>query len=198
MKQSKANAKRAGVATRAEFREQDLFKTDLAPATVLTLYLLPDVNLQLRPAILALKPGTRIVSHDWDMGDWKPDRTVIVAVPDKKVGVEKSSKVHLWIVPARMEGRWCGSGQARGITLDVAQRYQVARATFMRGTKTLAIVGGTIDGAELKATTVEGRKDAVWLRANGDKLMITRAQGEISQAHGGTFAQCNGVRLQLS
>ena len=89
------------------FREQDLFKTDLSAATVVTMYLLPEVNLQLRPALLSLKPGTRIVSHDWDMGDWKPDQTTVVPVPDKKVGLEKSSKVHLWIVPARIQA--CGA-----------------------------------------------------------------------------------------
>jgi SAM-dependent methyltransferase len=77
------NARRAGVADRVEFRVQDLFATDLSPATVITMYLLPEVNLQLRPRLLALKPGTRIVSHDWDMGDWKPDRVVTVEAPDK-------------------------------------------------------------------------------------------------------------------
>jgi SAM-dependent methyltransferase len=65
---SRDNAKKAGVADRAEFRVQDLFATDLSPATVITMYLLPEVNLQLKPKLLALKPGTRIVSHDWDMG----------------------------------------------------------------------------------------------------------------------------------
>ena len=75
--------------------------TDLGKATVITMYLLPEVNMQLRPRLLALKPGTRIVSHDWDLGDWKPDRTSVVPVPDKPVGLEKSSRVHLWVVPPR-------------------------------------------------------------------------------------------------
>ena len=98
---SRDNAQRAGVADRAEFRVQDLFATDLSQATVITMYLLPEVNLQLKPKLLALKPGTRIVSHDWDMGDWKPDRTVTVDAPDKPIGREKVSKLHLWIVPPR-------------------------------------------------------------------------------------------------
>jgi SAM-dependent methyltransferase len=98
VRQSRENAKRAGVEERAEFREQDLFETDLSKATVITLYLLPEVNLQLRPRLQKLKPGTRIVSHDWDMGDWKPDRTIVVDAPDKKIGREKSSRIHLWIV----------------------------------------------------------------------------------------------------
>jgi hypothetical protein len=70
----------------------------LSRATVITMYLLPEVNLQLKPKLLQLKPGTRIVSHDWDMGDWKPDRTVTVDAPDKPIGREKVSKLHLWIV----------------------------------------------------------------------------------------------------
>ena len=98
---SRDNARRAGVAERTEFRVQDLFATDLSRATVITMYLLPEVNLQLRPRLLALKPGTRIVSHDWDMGDWKPDRVVTVDAPDKPIGRDKVSRLYLWTVPAR-------------------------------------------------------------------------------------------------
>ena len=95
---SRDNAKQAGVADRAEFRVQDLFATDLSQATVITMYLLPEVNLQLRPRLQKLKPGTRIVSHDWDMGDWKPDRTITVEAPDKPIGREKTSQLLLWVV----------------------------------------------------------------------------------------------------
>jgi SAM-dependent methyltransferase len=97
---SRENARKAGVADRVMFVEQDLFATDLARATVITMYLLPEVNLQLRPRLLALKPGTRVVSHDWDMGDWPPDRTIVVDAPDKPIGREKWSRLHLWTVPA--------------------------------------------------------------------------------------------------
>ncbi len=98
VEKSRDNAKQAGVADRVEFREQDLFATDLSQATVITMYLLPEVNLLLKPKLRKLKPGTRIVSHDWDMGTWAPDRTVTVEVPDKPIGREKMSKLHLWIV----------------------------------------------------------------------------------------------------
>ena len=101
VRRSQANARAAGVADKVEFREEDLFTTDLSRATVVTMYLLPEFNLRLRPSLLALKPGTRIVSHDWDMGDWLPDRTTRVEVPDKQVGLDKFSRVHLWVVPAR-------------------------------------------------------------------------------------------------
>lgn len=124
---SRENARRAGVAGRAEFREQNLFDTDLSAATVVTMYLLPDINLKLRPRLLALKPGTRIVSHDWDLGDWRPDRTVTVDVPDKVVGREKLSRLHLWRVPAPVAGLWCAPG---GRALRMTQAYQQFQAVL--------------------------------------------------------------------
>jgi hypothetical protein len=102
---------------------QDLFATDLSRATVVTMYLLPDVNLQLRPRLLALAPGTRIVSHDWDLGDWAPERTLSIDRPDKPLGREKVSRVHLWTVPARVHGLWCLEGEAAGAALQVVQRF---------------------------------------------------------------------------
>ena len=101
VEKSRENAKKAGVADRVEFRLQDLFATDLSQATVITMYLLPDVNLLLKPRLLKLQPGTRIVSHDWDMGDWKPDRVVVIDVPDKQLGRDKKSRVYLWTIPPR-------------------------------------------------------------------------------------------------
>jgi len=147
--ESIANARRAGVADRARFLEQDLFTTDLSPATVVTMYLLPEVNLRLRPAILALRPGTRVVSHDWDMGDWKPDRSVTVAVPEKKLGLEKSSRVFLWIVPARVEGLWCGRAAHGRAALRLEQAFQVVRGELREGSAAPESVAGRLDGATL-------------------------------------------------
>jgi SAM-dependent methyltransferase len=96
--QSKENAKTAKVDHLVDFKVQDLFDTDLSQASVITMYLLPDVNMKLRPALQKLKPGTRIVSHDWDMGDWTATRTERLAAPDKKVGLIKESKIMLWVV----------------------------------------------------------------------------------------------------
>ncbi len=96
--QARAGAHAAGVTGRSNFLEQDLYATDLGGATVITLYLLPAVNMKLRPMLQKLKPGTRIVSHDWDMGDWQPDRSVVVPAPEKKIGLTKTSKLMLWIV----------------------------------------------------------------------------------------------------
>ena len=134
VKKSRENAKRR----RRRFeggvpRGADPSKTDLSKATVVTLYLLPEVNLELRPKLLALKAGTRIVSHDWDMGDWPPERSVTIDVPDKTIGREKSSTVHLWFVPARLHGA-CGGSKAKPATLQVDQKYGQMRATLTRGT----------------------------------------------------------------
>jgi hypothetical protein len=94
--QSRAAAARLGVAERATFVEQDLFRTDLSPATVVTLYLSPEMNRQLRPKLLAeLAPGSRVVSHDFDMGTWKPDRIV------RRQDDGREQVLYLWVVPPR-------------------------------------------------------------------------------------------------
>jgi SAM-dependent methyltransferase len=94
--QSAESARRAGVGDRVTFREGDLFQIDLSDATVVTLYLSPELNLRLRPKLRReLRPGARIVSHDFDMGDWAPSRTIRVASRDR------SSNVFLWLVPSR-------------------------------------------------------------------------------------------------
>jgi len=115
--QSEENARQAGIADRVRFLEQDLFQTDLGQATVIATYLYPFIMLKLRPRLLALKPGTRIVSHDFDLGDWRPDR---------KTSIRKN--VFLWIVPAQAAGRWQARLELppieRLLDLEVTQRYQ--------------------------------------------------------------------------
>jgi trans-aconitate methyltransferase len=96
IKEARENATKAGVADKVKFMQQDLFDTDIKTATVVTLYLLPEVNMRLRPKLLAdLKPGTRVVSHNYDMGDWKPLQTITVKLPDG------DHTVYYWVVPAR-------------------------------------------------------------------------------------------------
>jgi SAM-dependent methyltransferase len=98
VREARENATKAGVSDRVKFFQQDLFETDIKDATVVTLYLLPDVNLRLRPKLLSeLKPGTRVVSHNYDMGDWKPLRTITVNLP------EGEHTVYFWIVPERKQ-----------------------------------------------------------------------------------------------
>lgn len=190
VKRSQANARTAGVADKVEFRVEDLFKTDLSQATVVTMYLLQEVNLQLRPSLLALKPGTRIVSHDWDMGDWSPDRTTVVPVPNKAVGREKSSKVHLWTVPARVDGLWCAAGLLRGASIRLTQKYQAFEGTLAWRERTRELAG-TINGTELR--TPAGRHGELVLQASGDALRITSAQGNMALAQGQNFTRAAGA-----
>jgi SAM-dependent methyltransferase len=182
---SRRNAASAGVAERAAFAEQDLFKTDLSDATVITMYLLPDVNLQLRPALLALRPGTRIVSHDWDMGDWRPDRSVVVDAPDKPVGLEKFSRLHLWVVPARLAGAWCGTGGARGAKLQMAQRYQVFDAALSLGAGA-QMLAGRIEGQRLRSA---GGFEAT---LNGERLRIGQPGDLPAALADAEFERCAG------
>ena len=93
IQEANRNAQQAGVSDRVKFLEQDLFQTDLSQATVVTLYLLPQLNVKLRPTLLKLKPGTRIVSHDFNMGDWKPEQVVQVKGPSR------THTVYLWTIP---------------------------------------------------------------------------------------------------
>lgn len=108
------NAERAGVTERAKFVHGDVFATDFSQATVLTMYLLSSLNLKLRPTILNMRPGTRVVSHAFNMGDWPPDET---ATAD-------GYTAYLWIVPAKVQGRWRASGPAGPFELSLEQAFQ--------------------------------------------------------------------------
>ena len=97
--EARENAKKAGVTDKVKFMQQDLFETDIKEATVVTLYLLPEVNMRLRPKLLAdLKPGTRVVSHNYDMGDWKPLQTITLKVPEEHM-------IYYWVVPPKTGSR---------------------------------------------------------------------------------------------
>ncbi|HVR53618.1 MAG TPA: methyltransferase domain-containing protein [Pseudorhodoferax sp.] len=189
VRQSEESARKAGVADRVQFREQDIFKTDLSGASVITMYLLPDVNLALRPRLLALKPGTRIVSHDWDMGDWKPDQTTVLPVPDKKVGREKSSKVHLWTVPASVQGLWCGAGLLQGTRFDVKQSFQEFTATMTRGER-VREYAGHIEGDTL--SSLPGARTHMQLRLQGEQLVLVQADGALGLLKGAALSRAKG------
>jgi hypothetical protein len=141
IKEANANAKAAGVTDKVSFKQQDLFKTPIADATVLTMYLLPSVNMQLRPRILSeLKPGTRVVSHAFDMEDWKPDEEAVV----------DGSNVYLWIVPAQVGGRWrVNGGQAGTMSLDLKQTFQMLEGTATVGGRAIPIREGRVRGETL-------------------------------------------------
>jgi hypothetical protein len=145
------NAGAAGVAHRVTFREQDLFATPLGEADVLTLYLTAEVNLRLRPRILSqMRPGARVVSHDFAMGDWRPDRRQRV----------DSTTIYLWVVPARAAGRWTLTADGRTATLDLRQQYQRLEGTISAGGRTSRVEQGQVGGARIRfvASLGDGRQ----------------------------------------
>jgi SAM-dependent methyltransferase len=156
------NARRAGVEALARFQVQDFFETDLRGVSVVTMYLLPEVNLKLMPRLLQdLKPGARVVSHDYEMGGWRPDETIELTVAEKMVGPTGRSRVHLWFIPADVRGTWRSELKEHGGSWEfrVEQIYQrldiVARAsgievavrgTRLRGDEVKVVVSGNVDG----------------------------------------------------
>jgi len=155
---SNESARRAGVSDRVKFLQQDLFQTDFRAADVLTLYLLPDVNLALRPKILAdLKPGARVVSHDYGMREWRPDAIETVQAPDKTVGMRKESTVYLWVVPAKLEGSWELRIGKRTLPLEFRQQYQMLSGTIgVAGEGRAPISDAKLRGEELRMTLPGG------------------------------------------
>jgi hypothetical protein len=155
VRESLENARKANVTDKVEFREQNLFDTKISDATVLTMYLLPRVNLELRPRLLSeLKPGTRVVSHDFDMADWQPDQHI--KVPDD------GSDLYLWIIPAQVEGRWRlrqnGPQGEQGWTLDLKQHFQeISGMATGPGGRTAAITGGRLQGDQITFALGEGQ-----------------------------------------
>ena len=118
---ARQNAAKAGVADRVEFHVGDLFAYDLAAATVITVYLLPEVNLKLRPKLLDLKPGTRVVAHQFGMGEWQPDRSWKALADNDPRG---PANVYLWVVPAKAGGVWRWQEGGRRFELGIAQTFQ--------------------------------------------------------------------------
>ena len=188
VQRSNEAARRLGVSDRVKFLRQDLFNTDFHEANVLTLYLLPDVNIALRPKILAeLKPGTRVVSHDYDMREWRPDAQETVSAPDKTVGMRKESTVYLWIVPARVEGEWTfelsSGGKMRRTRLVLEQRFQyVSGSVELPGQGDVPFSSGRLRGDEVRLVLPPGALDRgpVELvgRVTGDSLHGAVRRGE--------------------
>ena len=135
---SKRNAAKEGVSDKASFMKADLFESDFSQAQVITMFLLSSINLKLRPKILDLKPGTRIVSNTFDMGDWKPDEDATVP------GCNSWCTAHLWIVPAKVEGTWTlPQGE-----LTLKQTYQMITGTLKNGSA-VTPVNGKLNGEQI-------------------------------------------------
>ncbi|MEP0916239.1 class I SAM-dependent methyltransferase [Leptolyngbya sp. DQ-M1] len=142
---SNENARQAGVSDRVQFLQQDLFRANFRDATVVTLYLLPRINLELRPKLLSeLKPGSRVVSHAFSMGDWQPDQRTTI----------DDRTAYLWIIPAQVEGTWTGtlstqSGQSIPYTLQMKQSFQNASAMAQVAGTTISLPNIKLAGDRL-------------------------------------------------
>ena len=150
------HATNEAVGDRAKFIQQDMFKADISKATVVTLYVLPDFMEKLRPKLLReLKPGARIVAHDYYMTEWYPDRQAELNVPEKKAanGTEKAY-LYLWTVPAVVQGDWrmnwdFGDGKPQIVVLAFNQRYQVINASAASRAGEMKIANATIKGDDI-------------------------------------------------
>ena len=146
---SRIEAEKAGVAGRATFQEADIYKTDFSHATVLTMYLLPNINLDLRPTILRMKPGTRVASHQFNMGDWSPDDTA-----------DFSGRIaYLWVVPAKVDGKWAievlDAQPALSFTLSIKQEYQRISGSAGPGKTTLGLRDAVLSGDRIRFAFVD-------------------------------------------
>ena len=165
IRESTTNAQEAGVTGRVVFRQQDLFETPLAQADVLTLYLLPEINLRLRPRILSqMQPGARVVSHDYDMGDWHWDQR-------QRVG---NANIYLWIIPANVAGNWTLTSDGRTYPLVIEQQYQEFHGSAGEG----RIEQGRLNGAHIRflANLGEGRRTFEG-RVEGNRIVPLAANG---------------------
>jgi SAM-dependent methyltransferase len=140
---SKRNAAKEGMSDRATFAKADLFESDFSQATVITMFLLPDINLKLRPKLLEMKPGTRIVSNSFTMGEWKADEEATV-----KDGCASYCTALLWIVPAKVEGTWkIPQGE-----LTLKQNFQMLSGTLNSGNVAAPIANGRLNGDQISFT----------------------------------------------
>ncbi len=179
IRESIANARKAGVTDKVRFLNQDLFKTDFKDATVVMLYLWPEVNLRLRPRLLAeLKPGTRVVSHSHTMGDWEPDARSQVS----------NHNLYLWIIPANVTGVWTWSmpskdGHTNNAILRLTQHYQEVKGSFSLDGAPTPITEASLRGDHLQftiKTTAAGQTGSIRLdgRVQGNRLTGTAEQSE--------------------
>ena len=158
------NAQRAGVAERVRIVHGDIFKEDFSKATVVTLYLLEELNAQLRPTILAMKPGTRVLSNTFSMGDWEPDQVIRVT----------NGTGYFWTVPAKVAGLWTLSGldENSNATLKLDQTFQRLGGSLTLQGKTQNLLGARIEGSVLHFSFInaDGLLKAVKVLVNGQVL----------------------------
>src|SRR5690606_32279188 len=154
---------------KVKFENRNLFETDFSDASVLTMYLLPDVNIALRPKILELEPGTRVVSHAFDMDEWESDEF-------ERFG---SRTTYMWIVPADLDGRWTLQGQSNDLELDLKQEFQMLSGTATDGQGKQLPVTGRVRGEELELQVGEGESSRRYRgHLNGEELELRLASSK--------------------
>ncbi|MEQ1775331.1 MAG: methyltransferase domain-containing protein [Burkholderiales bacterium] len=176
---ARRNAEREGVTDRAAFYTRNLFDTDLSKATVISMYLFNSVNLRLRPSLFQLKPGTRLVSHDFDMGKWNPDERLSVEVPDKSYG-PPSSEIFLWIVPADASGRW--RWQLPGnVDYDATfdQTFQVISGNVQVGGRGLQVRDARVRGESVSFTVLAAQDGRAVRQEFSGRLMGDAIEGRV-------------------
>ena len=167
---SKRNAAAAGVGEKAEFIQGDIFKTDFSKATVITLFLLPDLNLRLRPTLLDMKPGTRVVSNSFDMGEWMPDQEASATGE-----CQSWCRAMLWIVPAKVAGTWKMSGGE----LKLTQNFQMVSGTIGVNGGNLPISNGKMNANQISFSV----GDRIYKGSvNGNRMEGTHSDGSKWQA----------------
>lgn len=195
---SNSEARKRGVADRASFRVMDVFKADISKASVVTLYLLPGMMTDLRPKIFGeLKPGTRVVSHDYSFGDeWRPDDQYTWDVPEKeKVNGVPRATIYLWIIPAQVAGRWqlnLAAPVAESYDLAIKQRYQSLEGV---------VSGGGAKGVRLTQSHLQGETISFAFPAGGDRHRFkgrvsgNTMEGTVELAGGKGAAKWTATRL---
>jgi hypothetical protein len=145
------NLQASGVAGKAQIVHGDIFATDFTQATVLTMYLLPSLNMKLRPQILALRPGTRVVTHAFNMEDWEPDESSDV----------DGRRVYFWVVPAKVEGRWAmelsGNGTSEKLSLNFEQKFQRIEGVAYLGSLLAGLREPRLSGFRISFAYVDSR-----------------------------------------
>ena len=180
------NARAAGVADKVQFKAMDLFDADLSPASVVTMYLLPEFNAKLLPRLLRLKPGTRIVSHDGGIGDWPPDEKLQMRAPEKPVGVGGVSTVELWIVPADAAGSWTSDIPQHGgrWRFQVKQSFQLLDIDAAAQGRDLLVRNSRLRGEEIKMVITGVVGERAWHHYFVGRLQADRIAGVVEVSDG--------------
>jgi SAM-dependent methyltransferase len=180
------NARKAGVEGLARFETRDLFELDFSGADIVSAYLLPDVNLKLLPKLLEMKPGTRIVTHDYDMGEWGYDEMIELPVAEKLIGPMGRSKVFLFVVPADARGIWKSvlPGHGGVWRFAIAQKHQILDVAAHAGAEEQAVRGTRLRGEEIRMVMsglVAGKPSTQAFRG---RVRGERMEGEVTITDG--------------